>query len=323
MTTKSISEISPSLRTIGLVDMRHRLLHFWCVRACASLAWAISFLILVVLPIAVHAATVSFDPQERVVGLDSAFDVGVNIDAVYPLNVISIVIKFPDTIVPIDVTDGNSIINYWIEYPHYDPQTRTLTLAGMIPGGFVGTGGRLITLKLQGTEPGRVRLEADTLTSIAYRNTPDAQEEEIISAPLTLTVSAHRNNIDNTMSDKIAPESFTPAIVRYPDEQGDWVVVFATQDEGSGMYHYEVSESRFNVPFLRRYLWRAVESPYVLRDQLLGSYVHIRATDKAGNERIETILPTRPWYALESQWIAYGLIFAACILGIWWRQRRS
>lgn len=270
-----------------------------------------------------HAATVSFDPQERTVGLDSVFDVGVNIDAAHPINVISIVMTFPDAMVPTDVSDGNSVINYWIEYPHYDPHTHTLAFSGMIPGGFSGAGGRLVTLKLLASKPGRIALKIDTKASTVYLNTPDADEDVVSSVPLTLAVSAHRNNIGNTIPDQGAPEDFMPVIVPHPDASGRWVVAFATQDKGSGMYRYEVSESRFDIPLLQRFLWRTAESPYVLHDQQLRSYVHIRAIDKVGNERIKTILPVHSWYAGLGWWISYISIIMACILGsMWWRRRR-
>ena len=53
--------------------------------------------------------------------------------------------------------------------------------------------------------------------------------------------------------------------------------------------------------------WIRAESPYVLKDQKLKSYVYIKAIDKAGNERIEVIPQKYPFQWYES-WLWWGII---------------
>ena len=44
--------------------------------------------------------------------------------------------------------------------------------------------------------------------------------------------------------------------------------------------------------------WMTAESPQILTDQKLKSFIYIKAVDKFGNERIEIIPPKNPqkWY---------------------------
>ncbi|OGH83817.1 MAG: hypothetical protein A2261_03705 [Candidatus Magasanikbacteria bacterium RIFOXYA2_FULL_44_8] len=119
-----------------------------------------------------------------------------------------------------------------------------------------------------------------------------------------------------------APESFKPEIAQDPNIfGGKWFLAFATQDKGSGIDHYEIREDlgfriknlggiikKFLIP--KSYLlnsWQEVESPYVLKDQKLKSWVYIKAIDKAGNERIEVIPQKYPFQWYES-WLWWGII---------------
>ena len=96
------------------------------------------------------------------------------------------------------------------------------------------------------------------------------------------------------MIDTTPPEPFEPQIGQDPKVfEGKYFLSFVTQDRMSGVAHYEVAE-------LRRTLlggteekkeWKVGESPYLLEDQSLRSVIKVKAVDKAGNERIEEIVP--------------------------------
>jgi len=96
---------------------------------------------------------------------------------------------------------------------------------------------------------------------------------------------------------------------------GKWFLVFATQDKGSGIDHYKVKETR------QRFLdifskWISGESPHVLQDQELRSYIFVKAVDKAGNTRIEKITPKNPlrWYENYENWIIIKVGILAALL---------
>jgi hypothetical protein len=107
-----------------------------------------------------------------------------------------------------------------------------------------------------------------------------------------------------------------------------WFLVFATQDKGSGIDHYEILETRSNIKailinkkiFLNYFKkqWKIGESPYMLNDQKLQSYIFVKAIDKAGNERIVKLKPQNPllWYKNLENWsiIIVVLLF---IYAVW------
>ncbi|MDB5189052.1 MAG: hypothetical protein JWL82_9 [Parcubacteria group bacterium] len=262
-----------------------------------------------------HAATVTFDPQEQVVGLRSPFKVGMLLTTTERVNTVHIELVLPEGITPVDLSDGDSIINFWISNPQYNEATHVLSFEGIIPGGFSGEQGRLLVLTLQAAHPGTIVIRVNPKTSVLYRNTPDAAEEPLIATPLTLRVSSTKDNVLNELADTSAPEEFTPLISRSPDTYGgNWILSFATQDKGSGVASYEVAERAPGLPFFIASDWKTADSPYVLTDQRLTSTVIVRATDKKGNARIETVSPVYPlpWYA--NLWVSYILIAGALLL---------
>jgi len=126
------------------------------------------------------------------------------------------------------------------------------------------------------------------------------------------------------IEDRERPELFVPEIAR--DESisgGKWFIVFVTQDKASGIDHYEIKESRqrFFIIFQK---WSQTESPYILQDQELRSYVFVKAVDKAGNERMVKINPQNPlgWYENYENWliIVLGLVIAYAIKKFLWRR---
>ena len=275
------------------------------------------------------AATLSFDPQDNTVGLSTSFDVGLRLDAAAPVNTVSVSIVFPQNLTPVDVSDGNSIINFWVDKPTYNEGKRTLTFSGIIPGGYTGTGGRLLLLKLKADAPGLATVTVDTDHSVVYRNTPDAVADSLTVRPLTLSIETGKNNLPNPIPDNAPPESFSPSLVRIPDELGheQTAVVFATQDKGSGIDHYEVRETPSDAWFSNDAAWQTAESPHLLRDQDLHSTIEVRAFDKEGNERTETILAPypNPWYATGTfdLLITLAVILLVYAFGILKRKKQS
>jgi hypothetical protein len=89
---------------------------------------------------------------------------------------------------------------------------------------------------------------------------------------------------------------------------GNYYVVFSTVDKQSGLDHYEIFESG---------AWKAVSSPYKLRNQSLKGGVQIKAIDKAGNERLGDYVegsapPRQAWPIAEYSLI--GLFILALVV---------
>jgi hypothetical protein len=256
-----------------------------------------------IFPHGVSAAVISFDPQETTVGLNTPFLVGVTIDADTRVNAISLVIDIPDNTEVVEASDGNSIINIWVERPHIT-DGHQIVFSGIIPGGFSGVRGKLITLKMQTKKEGKISLALSPTTRV-YEDTADAQSQSIISSKLDLTAVSGKDNLINRIPDTAAPEPFVPVIVSIQDNGGGalWTVSFQTQDKGSGVERYAVAESSRTIDlsqnkYLEELSWKEVHAPYILSDQRLSSYVYIRAIDYVGNIRYSRLDPQRvyPWW---------------------------
>jgi hypothetical protein len=245
--------------------------------------------VLLVLPLGARAAVLSFDPQENTVGTTNTFLIALNLSTATPVNVIDLAIRFPSGLEPVDISDGNSVVSMWITKPVFDESLHVLTLTGFIPGGYAGINGRVVTLSVEVHTPGSAKISVDAMQSHLYRNDPPATEEPFSSVPLAIAVE-QANNVANDTPDIYPPETFAPSVSQLPTDSGEaWMVVFAAQDKGSGVDHYEVREINPLMPWLSQ--WHVAESPYLLSDQSLRSRIEVRAVDKKGNVREEFIEP--------------------------------
>lgn len=270
---------------------------------------------------AVEAAQLYFAPQEQVIGSEGDFSVAIMIDASKPVNALSVAVDVPFILNPYDVNEGNSIINFWVDKPHFDETTRLLTFSGIIPGGFEGEKAPLLILKLRvndrAPETGNqtALLNFDKEKTKAYLNTPDGLEDVLELEKIELPIVKGKKNMEVETIDIDAPESFKPEIAKDPNIfGGKWFLVFSTQDKGSGIAYYAIHETTRIRTRIDTKDWVEAESPYVLKDQKLRNYVYIKAIDKAGNERIEFLPPQNPfkWY---EDWLWWGIIAVGIIFG--------
>jgi hypothetical protein len=244
----------------------------------------------------IHAAQLYFDTQEMTVGTSGQFVAALNITAEESVNTLSVAIPIPEEFTILDVSTGNSVVPIFIEKPTYDEQTRVLTFSGLIPGGFQGKGGRLVTIFMRANPEKmaaakEVTLQVSARGTKVYLNLPEPREDSLILKAQTLPVVVGKENIKIDIPDYEIPESFVPEITDDPLlGAGHPVVVFTTTDKQSGVAHYEVAESLHREDFdnLR---WEKAESPHALRNVRADGYVYVKAVDQKGNYRIETVEP--------------------------------
>lgn len=286
--------------------------------------FSIFFLLaLMLLPGAVHAATITFDPQETDVGTDTAFLVGVDLDATQPVNVVSLALHFSPGLAPVNVSDGNSILSFWVDKPTFDEQSHTLTFSGLVPAGYSGTKARLVLLSVKASQTGVGTISVDGASHV-YLNGAAAQEDTLVSAPLVLNVTPMKHNLSNILSDTTAPESFTPVVAWMPSGTGReaWALLFATEDKGSGIDHFEVRETDAHLPWWGSG-WHTAVSPYVLEDQSRQSRIEVRVTDKDGNMRETALGAAENSTRMRILSIALGIVgILGIVLGVRLLKRR-
>ena len=266
---------------------------------------SVFYFLLFVLP--TQAARLYFEPQEAIMGAEKDFSVGLRIDAKNQINAISVGIFIPPEITLIDAVIGNSIINFWVEKPSFDESSRLLTFSGIIPGGFQGEKEPLLTIKIKTVgQEGKEILTFNKEKTKIYLHTPEGVEDSLELESLTLPIIKGRENIIIKNDDNDSPENFKPEISRDPNIfENRWFLVFATQDKGAGVDHYEVCEGS-------KTKCAIAESPYLLHYQKLNKKIFVKAMDKSGNERIAILLPQKqsPWY--QNYWII-GIIVLVVI----------
>lgn len=261
-----------------------------------------------------YAATIEFDPQETTVGMSSPFLIGVTIDSETPVNALRIVIDVPDYMEVLNVSDGNSIINMWVDRPHVT-NSRQLVFEGIVPGGYSGIRGKLVTLTVQAKKEGSFDFSLSPSSRI-YANDQYSSRQSIASRPLELAVVAGRDNISNIIPDRTAPETFVPSLVEIPSgDSSSWAVSFVAQDKQSGIAAYYVAESvrKYDAEEAlksSRLSWRYAQSPMTLADQGLTSYVYVKALDMSDNARIAIVNPIHKprWYQSPGGYILILLI---------------
>lgn len=277
-------------------------------------------------PTASLAAEIYFGAQSPRIQTGQRFEVGVFINTNGDIvNAVEAKIVYPLELVDVkEIRDGGSIVNLWLQRPQRSAASKgEVAFAGVLPGGYAGSRGLLLSLVLEAKQPGAIVLDARD--EQVLRHDGEGTVLAVTRAPVTFTVEAATTTPPELLPpfDSDPPEPFVPFVTKLDGAfDGKYVVIFATQDKGSGIQHYAVAEKRL-LPWQRaddfsRLSWVVADSPFALRDQTLQSAVFVKAVDLSGNERVATVAPARivPWYQNYLVWGIILLIVGITILAL-------
>jgi hypothetical protein len=269
----------------------------------------------------VQAATLYLDPHTAELNRGDAIVVAIRLDtdeaALECINAVDGVISYSDTIVPVDISLGESIFPVWVESPTINDATKTITFAGGIPNGYCGrvegdpnltnTIAEIIFRSRVPYISGETeRVAASVLftdQTTAYENDGLGTKAELTTYGATFSISPEVGTeivdtwSEEVQADTLPPEAFSIALERDKTTFGGKAyIVFNTTDKQTGISHYEVIEESTSESKLFRFgaannPWEKTRSPFVLKDQSLNSLIRVRAIDKAGNEYIATLQP--------------------------------
>ena len=285
------------------------------------------YLILVVLifaAIPVFAAEISFVAKTNEVAAGRQFQIDVLLNTENEkINAVEGKIVFPQELLELQtIKDGNSIINFWIERPRVESDN-PIVFSGITPGGYKGRDGLLFSLAFRAIKNGSGIIEVSDIK--ALKNDGKGTAVGTRTHGFQFLISQEAPEIQPIeIKDADSPESFAPEIANdLALFDGKWFLVFATQDKGTGIDHYEVKETKQKI--LKVFSkWVLAESPYLLKDQELRSYIFVKAIDKAGNTRIVKLIPQNPlsWYENYENWliIILGLAIAYVMRKFVWRK---
>lgn len=268
-----------------------------------------------------------FFEQEKNSGFKDQFKIGIFIEAEELINAIEGKINFPADLLELkNIEDGNSTVSLWLERPAAN-KTGEIVFSGIIPGGYKGDKGLIFSTTFLVKQEGAGTL--DVRDARVLRNDGKGTEAKLKTFNSEFLISRKSTEIQVPISkieDIDLPESFAPEIAR--DESiadGRWFAVFSTQDKASGIDHYEVKESRQRISSMFR-KWVVAESPYILQDQELRSFVFVKVIDKGGNERIVKIAPRDllAWYKNYEDWVIIitGFLIAIFAAKKLWKKNR-
>lgn len=270
----------------------------------------------------VFAAEISFSTQTTQVSVNQEFEVNVYLDTSGEnINAISATVSYPGSMLQVkEILDANSVVPLWVEQPH--AVSGGVTFAGIIPGGYNGKNGLVMTVVFQALGGGSGSINA--LSIQALRNDGQGSEAPVSVSTFVFAVASTNVQTPNASlpRDTNPPEGFTPQIAQDSSLFNDqWAVSFVATDKETSIARYQVKEvsSSLLTPFIS---WKDAQSPYLLSNQNLSSYVYVRAIDQAGNSRTERIDPQHPlpWY--ESSELLTAFLIGVIILGYWiWKKK--
>ncbi len=269
----------------------------------------------------VHAAELYLESSQFEYAPNETFslDIRLNLIPLEDINAVEVYLSFDGEVLDVvDFSTANSILTF-IKNPLIDQQKGLINFSGIIPGGYTGRlvgdpgksnllGRAIFQVKKQEKEKVLINFLAN---SQAFLNDGQGTKTNLTFVPLEIKVSKQEvafNPLNDwekiKENDKILPEEFTPEIVKMENQ---YFLVFNTQDKQSGIDNYAVYESARKRMKINLKDWQVTESPYLLKDQNLKSYIYVKAVDKAGNERIAILNPQVQirWY---KNYLIWGII---------------
>ncbi|OGY61894.1 MAG: hypothetical protein A3H06_01755 [Candidatus Colwellbacteria bacterium RIFCSPLOWO2_12_FULL_44_13] len=268
------------------------------------------------LPQVTFAAETFFETENTQIRVGDKFEVGFFLNTENEdINAIEGEIIVPETLLKLkEIKSGSSIVNFWIENPQM--VNGNIPFSGIIPGGYSGQSGLVLSLVFQPIQKGQGLIEVRSIKTLINNGQGTETKTSVHNlyfiiagqAPLSQSTVVEKKDTD-------APETFEPVIASDSTVfDGKYFLAFSTQDKESGVDHYEIQESR-NIG-IQNEQWITGESPYLLQDQDLRSYVYVKAVDKNSNERIAVLPPQKPLSLYRNYWILgilvmIGLVVAA------------
>lgn len=253
----------------------------------------IFYSLIFLLPTIVFGAQAYFVPSQTSIGVQKEVLVDVYVDTgVSVVNAVEGSISFPSGVLDvIDIRNGNSAINFWIEQPQ-ESLGGIVSFSGITPGGIFGKL-YLFSIVYKTKQDGDAVLRFESMRVL--KNNGTGEEIKFSTTPYTLNITHDLDNdpsLQTSVSDTDPPENFKAEIIKNDDiYNGQYAVVFATQDKSSGIDYYEVKEGYWGD-------FNRAESPYLLVNQSLNKKIYVKAVDKSENKRVVILNPQNPvvWY---------------------------
>jgi hypothetical protein len=230
-----------------------------------------------------QAADFVLDAINQEVNIGEVFEVKFFVDTKNEnINAIEGQIVFPTELLNLEkVLTGSSIINLWLKNPKVE--ANKIYFSGIIPGGYVGKNGYLFSLFFIPQKAGSEQVKIENVKTFLN----DGLGTQTVSKFFDFNFWSHEPIMTITEPKKVlkekedifAPELFGITIMKDPNLfDGQYFLVFETQDKGWGIDHYEVKEGDSDFVL--------AQSPFLLQNQKLDETIAVKAVDKAMNNTV-------------------------------------
>lgn len=252
------------------------------------------------------------------------------------LNILTGEISFPAADLIFEKTlNGGSIVNLWLKQPIKSAEGK-IGFSGAVSNGYLGSKGFVFSTIFSSNNRSLARQ-----VEIAFQNVEvyinDGKGTKKVLSDISNTLNLEMAEAAAIPADFEPPEFFSPYVASDPNlESGKWVVIVNAQDKGSGIDHYEIFESRKRyetekIVSDKSVSWKLADGlqAYILKDQKLGSYIYVKAVDKAGNARVAEIVPARDNNTLSAGYravlaiIIILIVLSVVFLGLHTRKNKS
>ncbi len=263
-----------------------------------------------------QAAELSIINNYQAINIGQEFEVVVYLNTENEkINALSGKIIFPEQYLElVRIKNNDSVINFWIEMPSLS-QPGEVSFSGIIPGGLEDNRSKIFSLIFRAKSAGSEQVSISDFSALLNDGQGTAVNTKTVSALFNISdeVIVYQPGIEE-VADFDLPESFNPLLTQIPEiADNKYLLVFLTQDKGSGISHYEVKEGWGS--------FKVATSPYVLENQKLNQKIFVKAIDQAGNARVVTFIPPNylPWY---KNYQLFGIIILVIIFA-YFSQRYS
>ena len=239
----------------------------------------------------VRAAEYTLTAPLETIGVGQEFTVTMFVNSEgETINAVEGALTLPPSLEPRSVNSGNSLISLWAEQPTIEGQT--VSFGGITPGGWQGSEGLLFSVRVRALDVDTLSLGVTELRTLLHDGEATETTSNVVPLVLVIDPNIPPMVLEEEPVDQEPPEAFTPLVVQEPTLfNGDYALVFQTQDKGSGVVRYEVYESKAPQEYIPDEAWHIATSPHRLTDQSHSSYIYVRATDGAGNSRVAIVEP--------------------------------
>ncbi len=279
-------------------------------------------------PAITFAAELYLEPTSGKYHLGDTFIIEIKIDTEEEcINTVKADLEFSQDILnAVDFSQGNSILTLWVKPPEIIQESGLISFVGGIPGGYCGKiPGDSEENNLLGKIIFKVSENKTNQAEVKFLDSSQVLLNDGLGTPAKLSTRGAIFTIlaeeiepardewqEELEKDNVLPEPFKIEINQDPSIfEGKYFIIFSTTDKQTGIDYYEVKEGKRD--------WQETISPYLLEDQSLKSIIKVKAIDKAGNERIEEIIPLKEITWQDISWAILILIVGGII---WWIVRK-